>query len=202
MILRVILVAAALTYAATGKLNAQEMNKGLSFLKLKIDPQFNLNTNAFSVASSMYSESGNDELAKAKSDFKAKKLYFKMVKASNRASADFGKSFRKITDPEWQVQKDAIVATFIDNEIKTFVVYDKAGRWVRNMSYLFPNRIPELLMKDISRQYPEYTINMALEITEYNAKYHIMYLESQNFIKHVCVYGNQVEETLEFKKIK
>ncbi|MEO6914413.1 MAG: hypothetical protein ABI151_01190 [Chitinophagaceae bacterium] len=201
-IIRVLLFAAALSYAATSKLNAQELNQGLSFLKIKFDPLMGMNLSSLTVAYNMYTESGNDDLAKAKSDLKAKKLYLKTLKASNRASVDFSRSFKEIEKADWQVNKDAIVASFVRNEIRHYIIYDKNGRWVRNMAYFFPNRLPEILKKDVNHAFPDYTINMALEITESNIGMYIVYLENESTIRHVSYCNNEILELDEFRKMK
>ncbi len=197
-----ILLAAVISFAATGKLIAQELNQGLSFVNFKFDASGKMNASAFATAYNMYTESGNDDLAKAKSDLKAKRMYLKSLKANNRASADFSRSFAGIKNAEWQTQKEAIVATYYENEVKNYVVYDKNGRWVRNMAYLFPDRIPEMLRKNITKAYPDFTINMVLEVTDQDVKFQLVYLENANMIKHVCVCNNEMQVTDQYRKAK
>lgn len=201
-IFKVLLIAATVLPATSGKLSAQELNQGLSFLNFKFDPQVQMNANAFAEAYSLYTDSGNNGLAKAKFDLRAKRMYFKSMKASNRASKDFNRTFKGMINPEWQIEKVAIVASYSQNEIRNYVVYDKSGRWVRSMAYLFPDKIPASLRKNITSAYPDYTLNMVLEVSEQGVNYSVAYLESANRIKHVCIYNNEMDVITEYLKDK
>lgn len=183
-------------------LHAQAQDRSVSFLDVKIDPSVKLNPRSFKTAFEIFNESGNDELAKARSEIKAKKVYMKALKAGNRANVDFSKNFPKVKNVEWQVSQSVIVASFTENEIRNYVVYDKNGTRVRTMSYLFPDRMPRQLVHEVSGAYPDHKINMALEIAERDLNVYIVYLESENFIKHICVHDGQMENVFEIKKVK
>ena len=183
-----------------GTLQAQKLSSEFIHFTPSLEAYIEDNASAEIFDPGYFTGAGNNEVKKAKSELKEKKLLLKTVRSTSRASENFKKNFSEIPDAAWTVQKEAIVATFFKQEVRHNIVYDGSGRWIRNISYLSPVQTPKSVIRDVSYAYPAYKATSAVEIEEHGLSFHIVTIENEDTIRWIVVGKDDMNIGREWKK--
>ncbi len=195
----VLLSGIIITLAIKNNAWAQSHDKGLAFTTIKDVPALisyvNENNEADKTAGS---DSGTEKATKT--DLKAAKANLKALKANFRAATDFKKEFKDVPDATWKEEENAIVASFIRDNVKTLVVYNKSGNYIHSLSFYNESNMPKDVKEIITRNYPNDDILMSAEIHEEGLIFHIVKLENKTGFKQVGVYNGETNLIDEIKK--
>lgn len=123
----------------------------------------------------------------------------KLNRASFRAFNDFKSAFKNEPDAKWYVETDVITAAFTKDDIRTKVVYDKKGRWLRTMRVYQENKMPEDIRSLVKRSiYYDYTITLVHQIQEGDITFYIVGLKNGKKFKQISVYDGEINVFEEF----
>jgi hypothetical protein len=116
-----------------------------------------------------------------------------MFRANERALTNFRKRFKDVPAEKWHVGAETISASYVKDDVKTSVVYDHKGRWVRTENIYQSDNIPVAIIDQIMRsQYRRYKINMVQEFFEGPNKFHVIHLEDKDSFKLVVLSENEL----------
>lgn len=196
-IITVFLGGIIISLTITNNATAQNADKGLAFAAIKNNPALISYVNENNVADSPSTE---ESLKSAEKNLKASKANFKALKATNRASENFKKLFKNSPDASWSFGKDAIVARFHNDEVKTTVIYSKKGSWIHTLCYYPAHQTPENVRTVIQTAFPDDDITLAVQVKEGDLEFYIVNLESKTMYKRVSVYNGETNVISENKK--
>lgn len=143
-----------------------------------------------------------DGLKEAESTFEASKSKLKAVKANFRASEFFKKLFKDVADAQWRVEEQAIVASFVRDEVNTNVIFDKKGHWVHNLTYFPADKIPTEIRSIVEDNFINADLSLAVKIKEGGIEFYIVNIEDKRTIKQVSIYNGEVNVIKELQKCK
>ena len=128
-----------------------------------------------------------------KSSEKIKKAGFKSLKAFNR-------DFKNDKDVKWFVEPNVISASFTKNDIKTDVVYDNKGRWLRTVKTYQENQMDHATRDIVKSKYYDDKITQVREINEGETKFYLVYLENADTFRIVSIVDCEMNVYEQFKK--
>ena len=135
----------------------------------------------------------NVESTSYKSSEKIRKAGFKSLKSFNR-------DFKNDRDVKWFSEPNITTATFTRDEIKTNVVYDNKGHWLRTVKTYQENKLDRSAREIVKSTYFDYHISQIQEIQEGGTKFYLVYLENQNSFKIVAIVDGEMNIYQEYKK--
>ncbi|MDB5192223.1 MAG: hypothetical protein JWQ96_1786 [Segetibacter sp.] len=175
---------------------------GISFLST-----ITTTTNAqLFAANSSYKLPGNTtshaetKLAVTKEDVKDAKAAAKLAKANLNALSNLKSQFKGAANVKWSIETETITACFNQNEIQTRVVYDKKGRWIRNMHVYDESKMPVDVRALVKRsEFYDYKIAFVQQFKEYDLQFYLVHLEKDGNYKQLCVCEGEYKVIKEFK---
>ena len=186
---------------AAGNVAAQTSDKDIAFIPAKNHAAYIsfVANNNFSSEDAMIA--GNGGTAKTGTNTRSTKASLKAAKASNRAVQAFKLSY-KDANASWSVAKDALIATFNKDDVRTTVVYQKNGKWFHTLTYLPGSKTPQDIADIIGDAFPRDEIKTTVQIEEGSTKFYIVQLEGKKTLKKVTVYNGETNVIEEFTKSK
>ena len=134
-----------------------------------------------------------------KAAYKTNKAAYKADKAGYKALSDFQTTYKDAPTVEWSFEPTLIVAEFTKDDIQTFVVYNKRGRWLHTMQTYQESKMPadlRLLIKN--SEYADYNIEFVHQIQEGKMTFYIVNLSDSKKFKQVLVYNEEINVLEEF----
>lgn len=187
-LIRLIATAAIASLIVTANVKAQTSEQGLSLAKAE--------TKTFATPTSVFN---GGEIGKAKTAMKASRAAYKTIRATSRAQENFRHSFSNVAKVDWEVQKTVIAATFFTHDgMRTMVVYDKAGRWIHDFTYLKPSEMPKSVKTMVAYMYPDYDIKSVIEVKENRETFYLVSIENNKWHKQVSVYHDELATLNEY----
>ena len=131
------------------------------------------------------------------------KAELKAARANYRATENFNKQFKNISNVNWMADNNAIVATFSNADgMFSRVVYDKAGKWLYTVLNYLEKDAPEDVNSLMKNNFKAYTIKLVQEVMQGDVKLYKVHLENDHKIKQVLVCDGVVTEYEEFTKAR
>lgn len=191
-LIRLIATATITSLIMTANIKAQSSEQSLSLANAK--------SKDFAGSSNVKPSSvfNGGKVGKAKTELKASRAAYKTIRATSRAQENFNRSFSNVASVDWDVQKTVIAATFFTNGNRIMVVYDNAGRWVHNLSYLKLSEMPKSVKSMITYMYPDYEIRGLIEVKENRETFYMLSIENNKWHKQVAVYHDELVLIKEF----
>ncbi len=124
----------------------------------------------------------------------------KMPKAGFKSLKAFNRDFKNDRDVKWFFEPNVISATFTRDDIKTNVVYDKKGHWLRTVKTYQENKMDRGTREVVKSKYFDDKITQVQEINEGQLKCYLVYLENESSFKTVSVVDGDMHIYEQFKK--
>ena len=121
-------------------------------------------------------------------------------KADLKALKNFDRQFKGEANVNWYTGKETITASTTLNGKQVTVVYNKKGRWLRNMYRYDESRLPRDVRHTVKRVYYDFAITIVQEIREGINTFYVIHLEDKTDYKQVCVFEGEIHMIREFKK--
>lgn len=123
------------------------------------------------------------------------------LKANFRATENFKRQFKGADAVKWSVNDEVLVASFTKDEVKTNVVYDKAGRWINTLKYSSDEKTtPDKIRSLMGDMYPGFDITLCVEVYESNLVFHIVQIENKKTFKKLGIYDGEVNILSQYNK--
>lgn len=198
----VTLTAIVIALAAVGYASAQTGDKDIAFIPAKNHDAYvafvTKNYTAYNADAAV-----NDTLSSVETAYKSAKADLKAIKANNKALKDFNNVYKKsMPDAKWAISKDALVAYFTKDDVKTMVVYNSKGSWMHTLTYYPADKTPAAIVDAIDNTYPKDVINVAIKVEEGSMSFYVVQLEDKTSYKKVTVYNDEVNLIEELTKTK
>lgn len=117
----------------------------------------------------------------------------KMFRANERALTNFRKNFKDVPAEKWNVGEEVISASYTKDAVKTSVIYDHKGRWIRTENVYNSDNIPKEVSDQIKRsEYRKCKINLVQEFFEGASTFMVIHLEDASSFKLVSLYDNEL----------
>lgn len=124
----------------------------------------------------------------------------KMNKAALKSFKAFNRDFKNDRDVKWFVEPNVVSVIFTRDAIKTNVVYDKKGHWLRTMKTYQENKMDAATRDIVKSKYYDDKITQVQEIEEGQTKCYLVYLENENSFKTVAIIDGEMNIYEQFKK--
>ncbi len=124
----------------------------------------------------------------------------KVSKAGLKSLKAFNKDFKNDRDVKWFFEPNIISATFTRDDIKTNVIYDAKGHWVRTEKTYQENKMVRAIREIVKSKYFDDKITQVREIKEGETKCYFVYLENDKSFKIVTVVDGSMNIYEQFKK--
>jgi len=128
------------------------------------------------------------------------KANLKSAKANLKITNHFSANFKKVSNPVWVTEEDAIVATFKIAEKSSRVVYDKKGKWLFTVVTYSEDQLPREIRSLVKAKYRKFNIKLAQEISQGDIIIYKVFLDDGSTLKHVLVHNDEVTVYAEFAK--
>lgn len=189
--------------ASTSIVMAQSYDKIIAFAALKNNSQFN----GFLKESSVDSSSNNtispvtkESLKLAEKNLNTSKADLKAMKANFRANENFKRLYKEVPDANWEVSQNGTVASFIKDDIRTNVYYDKKGYLNYILTYYPINKAPADVVSLVEDEYPNTDIDLVVDAKKADVEFYIIQLEDKRTIKQVTVCDGEINLIKEMQK--
>jgi len=106
---------------------------------------------------------------------------------NQKASRDFKKTFRDVSNEKWYSIKNGFLAEFSLNTTKNRVVYDKKGNWKYTVSYYDEKNLPVEIKAIVKPIYYDYTISRVEEVHANDQIVYFVHLQNDSRLKTVKV---------------
>jgi hypothetical protein len=130
------------------------------------------------------------------SDSQVKMLYNTIMlenKSGVRAMKDLSKRFTDPSSAKWFVGSKIISASFIKDEIKYSVSYDKNGHWIRTIKSYNETRMQENIRELVKRsKYFDNDISYVWEVQEGSFLYYVIHLQDKKTVNEIVVYDEEI----------
>ncbi len=168
----------------TGYAIAQQ-STNISFSETKAGNKFSLLT-----LENVPSNVTTDKLTRAA----VKKIKAKLMaaRAGFNANADFNKKFRDAAEVKWGVEEKAIVASFIFDDMRSRVVYDKKGNWLYTILNYNADRLPANTRAMIQHAYKDCTITLVQEIFHGDTNLLKVHLKNNAGYKKILIHNDEI----------
>jgi hypothetical protein len=121
-------------------------------------------------------------------------------KADQKALKNFDRQFKSKANVKWHIGIETITASTIRDGKQVTVVYDKKGRWLRNMYSYDESKLPRDVRHTVKSVYYDFAITTVQEIREGMDTFYVIHLEDKTDYKQVCVYEGEIHMIREFQK--
>jgi hypothetical protein len=139
--------------------------------------------------------------ANAKEIAKANKAAAKLTKANLRAAENFNKGFKDEQNATWFTEPEVITASFAKEDVKTTVVYDRKGNWLRTMKVYHEPQMSADIKRLIKKSYySKCNITQVQEIKEGDITFYVVHLEDAKTFKLVAICNGEVNLYKEYNK--
>ncbi len=112
----------------------------------------------------------------------------------------FNKDFKNDQDVKWFVEPAIISATFTRDDIKTNVLYDKKGNWLRTVKTYQENKMDPANRDIVKSRYYDDKITQVQEIKEGEMKFYLVYLENESSFKILSIVDGEMNIYQQYKK--
>lgn len=187
-IITVLFCGAISAFAITSNVSAQSFGKGIAFTAIKNYPALAAYAKEYTAVDKSGSGSAKESLNSAENALKTAKANSKALKANFKATENFRRAFKNAPDATWNVEQNAIVASFSRDSVKTNVVYSNKGYLIHSLSYFPASKTPAAIRSIVESDYPNGDITSAIEVNENGMDYFIVNLEDKRTFKQVTVY--------------
>jgi hypothetical protein len=192
---------AAILFITAGQVNAQGGDKDVNFIPAK-------NHAAYVTFITRYSDADNS--ASVIAEDTTTSLTDNVVKANLKASKANSKALRNLATmykkdaagASWSMEKDAMIASFTKDDVKTTVVYNNKGNWFHTLTYYPENKTPEEITSIMDYAYPKDDVKLTVKVEEGPMMFYIVQLEGKTTIRKVTVYDGEVNQIQELIKSK
>lgn len=125
----------------------------------------------------------------------------KFSKSGIKAASNFKKNFLDGSDVKWCVEEKVITASFNRDQVRTTVVYDKHGHWLRNMRiYNEAQMSPGLKATIMRSRFRKYNITQVQEFLEDDLFFYVVHLENDRSYKQLTVYNGEINVLSQYDK--
>ena len=185
--------------ATAGQVNAQGVDKDISFIPAKNHSAYVTFISQLGNADNSASVIAEDTTASLADN--AAKASFKASKANSKALKNFSTMYKKeAAGANWSMSNNAIVAYFSKDNVNTDVVYNTKGQWVHTLTYYPEDKTPQDIASAIDYTYPKDDVKLTVKVEEGNMLFYIVQLEGKTTFKKVTVYNGEVNQIEEFTK--
>jgi len=123
-----------------------------------------------------------------------------MSKAGHKALKNFNKQFEDGPDVKWFTGEETITASMKRDGKGMTIVFDRHGRWLRNMYHYSEAKMPRDVRHTIKTVYYDFDITLVQEIKEGRDTFYVVHLEDKDQYKQVCVFEGAIHILKEFTK--
>lgn len=124
----------------------------------------------------------------------------KMRKAGFKSLKAFNRDFKNDRDVKWFAEPNIISATFTRDDIKTNVVYDNKGHWLRTVNTYQEKKMDRATRNIVKSKYFDDHITQVQEIKEGETKCYLVYLENESSFKIVTIVDGDMNIYKQYKK--
>jgi hypothetical protein len=131
------------------------------------------------------------------------KKYFLEMRINDvniKAMRDFVKSFKDVQEEKWYKISDGFVSSFIQNGVRTKVVYDLKGRRHCILRAFNEEQMPPKIKSEVKETFYDYDIIVAYEIKDERNSYYIIKIETATSLKILQLIGNDIEVKGDYTK--
>ncbi|HET7002290.1 MAG TPA: hypothetical protein VFI33_13300 [Puia sp.] len=119
---------------------------------------------------------------------------------NQKASRDFKKTFRDVSNEKWYSIKNGFLAEFSLNATKSRVVYDKKGNWKYTVSYYEEKNLPAEIRAIVKPVYYDYTISRVEEVHANDKIIYFIHIQNDSRLKTIKVCEGEMELTEDLPK--
>lgn len=118
-----------------------------------------------------------------------------IITIHQRALKDFTKFYKQAKNEYWLTAKNGgFVVGFMAADIKTYVTYNKKGRWMYAIKRYDESQLAKQIKTDIRYAYPDYTILGAEEITVPQKLIYLVHIFKGTKLITLRICDNEMEE--------
>ncbi len=146
-----------------------------------------------------YGSSNADELTSNSS--KSKKNKSQSAETfSARALVHLNNLFHPVTVVSWFTSKNEISASFMQDDVRTRVIFTKKGRWSYSFIYYRGYKLAPSLRSLVLNDYANYEILGVTEIHVHSDVIYLVNIENQKNVKKLVIYNGSVSISQEFER--
>ena len=120
---------------------------------------------------------------------------------SPKATKNFNKTFKNVTDEKWFEMPDGYRANFTQNDIRCRLDYDKNGNWMHTIKYYDEKKLPIEVRRLVVSSYLDYSIKTVEEIeAPHDVKFYVIHLEGETEWLNIKVSDYEISELEKIKK--
>ena len=112
--------------------------------------------------------------------------------ANEKALRDFKKNFKDVKDVSWYNLSNGYAAEFTDKDIKSSVLYNKAGRWQYTIRRYGERDLPVDVRSLVKSQYYDCSITGIDEVRVDQKIIYLVHMEDENTWKNVRVCDGEI----------
>lgn len=119
---------------------------------------------------------------------------------NSRAMRDFKKNFPTVEGATWSSIKDGWVASFVQQDIRSTVVYNEHGDWQFTINYYGEHHLPSEVRAAVKSTYFDCSISGVEEVHVQDKTVYLVHLQDEKTWKKVRVYEGEMELIENFDK--
>ena len=112
---------------------------------------------------------------------------------NQKATRDFKKTFRDVSNEKWYSIKNGFLAEFSLNTTKNRVVYDKKGSWKYTVSYYAEKNLPADIRAIVKPAYYDYTISRVEEVHANDKIVYFIHVQNESRLKTVKICEGEMD---------